>query len=359
VRINVTKSFLPPIEEYKSYLNKIWETSWLTNNGPLLIELEEKLKELLAIDNLLFVGNGTIAIQLALKALELKGEIITTPYSYCATTTAILWENCTPIFVDINEHDLNLNPALIEDKITANTSAILATHVYGNPCDVNAMDALSEKYNIPIIYDAAHAFGATLNGKSLLNYGDISTCSFHSTKVFHTIEGGAVISKRESVINKIALLRSFGHRNDDYKTIGINGKNSEFHAAMGLTNLPYIKTIIEQRKAVSEIYDSILNFNKIVRPFSKDIEFSYNYAYYPIILESKEALLKVERILQENDIFPRRYFYPSLNTLDYIENKVVCPISESVASRVLSLPLYPDLDHEIVKQISNLINQVI
>jgi dTDP-4-amino-4,6-dideoxygalactose transaminase len=359
VRINVTKSFLPPIEEYQKYLNQIWDSSWLTNNGPLLLELEEKLSQYLGIENLLFVSNGTIALQLAIKALELEGEIITTPYSYCATTTAILWENCKPVFVDINEHDLNINTNLIEASITAKTSAILATHVYGNPCDVQKLEAISSKHNIPVIYDAAHAFGVLLNGKSLLNYGDVSTCSFHSTKVFHTIEGGSVVTKDKNLLDKIALSRSFGHIGDDYKLVGINGKNSEFHAAMGLANLPHVSSIIEARKIRSLAYDSFLNFDRIRRPYTTEEDFVYNYAYYPIIVESYDILIAIIERLNAKDIYPRRYFYPSLNTLPYIKDKVSCPISEHVASCVLSLPLYTDLPLETVKVISNLINETV
>jgi dTDP-4-amino-4,6-dideoxygalactose transaminase len=356
VRVNVTKSFLPPREEYQKYLDIIWKSTWLTNNGPLLVELEEKLSDFLGLENFLFVSNGTIAIQLAIKALELDGEIITTPYSYCATTTAILWENCKPVFVDINEHDLNINTDLIEAHITAKTSAILATHVYGNPCNVDALKTISVKYNIPIIYDAAHAFGVKLNGKSLLSYGDVSTCSFHSTKVFHTIEGGAVVLKNKDLKDKIALTRSFGHKGDHYKLVGINAKNSEFHAAMGLANLPHISSIIAARKERTEAYDKQLNFERIRKPYSREVDFIYNYSYYPIIFESHEKLMEVIAILNESEIYPRRYFYPSLNTLEYIENKVSCPVSEHVASCVLSLPLYTDLPLEIVHQISNLIN---
>ena len=357
--INVTKTFLPPKEEYQAYLDKIWESGWITNNGQLVRQLEDELRQRLGIPNLLFVSNGTIAIQLAIKALGLSGEIITTPYSYCATATSIVWENCKPVFVDINEHDLNINPDLIEAKISDKTSAILATHVYGNPCDVAKIAKIAEKHKIPVIYDAAHAFDAILNGKSLLSYGDMATCSFHATKVFHTVEGGSVSCNDPALIEKLSLYRSFGHINDDYYSVGINGKNSEFHAAMGLANLPHVQTNIAGRKEVSEAYDTLLNFDKLFRPFTKEQDFVYNYAYYPVVLESPEITNEVINALKEHGISPRRYFYPSLNTLSYMGSVDSCPVSESVVQRVLSLPLYPDLNREDVSRISNIINQTL
>lgn len=357
--IFVTKSFLPPKAEYQAFLDKIYETNWLTNNGPLLIRLESELQSYLGLKQFIFVSNGTVAIQLAIKALDLTGEIITTPYSYCATTTSILWENCKPVFVDINPKDLNIDAKLIESKITPNTSAILATHVYGNPCDVAAIEAISKKYKIPVIYDAAHAFNVNLNGKSLLSYGDISTCSFHATKVFHTVEGGSVVVNGDaSIFEKIKYYRSFGHVNDDdYRSIGINAKNSEFHAAMGLANLPHVKEIIAKRKIVSELYDQFLDFTCLTKPQTSENDFEYNYAYYPVVFENKEVTNNVIAVLAENDIVPRRYFYPSLNTLHYVKSNDSCPISESVSLRVLSLPLYPDLPESEVKRISQIINQ--
>jgi dTDP-4-amino-4,6-dideoxygalactose transaminase len=359
VRINVTKSFLPPQAEYQAYLSKIWESSWLTNNGPLLTELEENLKNYLSISNFLMVNNGTIAIQLAIKALGLKGEIITTPFSYCATTTSILWENLRPVFVDISEDSLNIDASKIEDKITSKTSAILATHVYGYPCEIEKIEKIAEKYDLKVIYDAAHAFGVKYQGKSLLSFGDVSTCSFHSTKVFHTVEGGSVVCNDASVHERIKLLRSFGHVLDDYFEAGINGKNSEFHAAMGLANLKYVPEIIAGRQKVFKQYDDQLNWEKIKKPNHDLKDFTYNYAYYPVIFESEETTLKVIAHLNAENIFPRRYFYPSLNQLPYLDSKDECPVSEDISRRVLSLPLYPDLEPEIVTTISTIINKSI
>jgi dTDP-4-amino-4,6-dideoxygalactose transaminase len=357
VAINVTKAFLPPIEEYQEYIQGIWDNSWLTNNGPLVRKLEEQLKAYLNIENLLFVSNGTIAIQVALKALNLKGEIITTPFSYCATTTSILWENLQPVFVDIEPNTFNINADLIEASITEKTSAIMATHVYGRPCDVEKIEKIAQKYNLKVIYDGAHCFGATYKGKSLLSFGDITTCSFHATKVFHTIEGGSIVCNDKELLQKMGYYRSFGHNNDDYYMMGINAKNSEFHAAMGLCNLPKVSDIIEKRRIVSEKYDALLNWQKLKRPTQSIPDFEYNYAYYPVILESEEKLVEISNALKAQEITPRRYFYPSLNQLPYLDFYNSCPVSESYSLRALSLPLYYDLALADVERISAIINQ--
>ena len=355
--INVTKSFLPPFEEYQEAIKGIWENTWLTNNGPLVRKLEEELKAYLGIKNLLFVGNGTIALQIAVKAMELTGEIITTPFSYCATTTAILWENLQPVFVDIEPKTFNINADLIEAAITEKTSAIIATHVYGRPCEVEKIENIAQKYKLKVIYDGAHAFGATYKGKSVLSFGDVSTCSFHATKVFHTIEGGSVTCNDNELLKKLELYRSFGHKGDDYFSMGINAKNSEFHAAMGLCNLPKVADIIEHRKAISEKYDSLLNWQKLVRPTQNIADFVYNYAYYPVVFESEDKLHEITNALIKEEITPRRYFYPSLNQLPYLDFYHSCPVSENYASSALSLPLYYDLALTDVEHISAIINQ--
>ncbi len=354
--INVTKSFLPPKQEYEQMLERIWASEWLTNNGPLLVELEEKLQQKLDLPYLAITGNGTIAIQLAIKALNLSGEVITTPFSYCATTTSILWENLKPVFVDINPEDLNINADLVESAITERTSAILATHVYGNPCQVEKLEAIGKKYGIKIIYDAAHAFGVVYKGRSLLSYGDISTCSFHATKVFHTVEGGCVVCHDPELYKTVQLMRSFGHIRDEYFLAGVNGKNSEFHAAMGLVNLGHLDTIIEGRKQIFRIYDELLDWSKLYKPTERAQDLEYNYAYYPVVVAEEAATVKVIEALNREDIYPRRYFYPTLNTLQYVPFTYDCPVSEDVSSRVISLPLYPDLDHGIARKIAGIIN---
>jgi len=352
--IPVTKPFIPPIKEYQKYIQTIWENGWLTNHGPLVNELESKLKEYLGVEHLLFLTNGTIALQIAIKALGLKGEIITTPYSYVATTSSIVWEGCEPVFVDIDKKTFNIDPQLIEGFITPKTSAIIATHVYGIPCDVVAIEKIAQKHNLKVIYDAAHAFGVKVNGKSIFEYGDISTTSFHATKLFHTIEGGAVFTKDPDLLKKMSLLRNFGHTSPiSFDGIGINGKNSEFHAAMGLCNLKYIKEILDRRKESSLYYDRKLKGLK-VQKLAEHLKEEYNFAYYPIVFEDEEILNKSIEKLQSNFIFPRRYFYPSLTKLNYVK-KQTCQNSEDTSKRVICLPLF----HTISRQEQELICQIL
>ena len=341
--INVTKTFLPPFEDYITILKRAWDKEWITNNGELVRELEQQLKAYLGVNNLLFTSNGTIVLQIALKALDITKEVITTPFSYVATTNAILWEGCQPVFVDIDPATLCIDADKIEEAITTDTQAILATHVYGIPCNIEKIQAIADKYKLKVIYDAAHAFGCIYKGKSLLSYGDISTCSFHATKVFHTVEGGAIICNDEELDKKLYLYRSFGHLGDDYYSIGINGKNSEFHAAMGLVNLKHVHQILEQRKILSEYYTDKLASLNVRRPLLPH-NLVYNYSYYPVIFETESQLLKAINNLKKISVNPRRYFYPSLNRLPFIKNQSVMPFSESISSRVLCLPLYNDLE---------------
>ena len=357
--INVTKTYLPPFEEYSAILKRAWDNAWITNNGELVQELELKLKEYLNVDNLLFAGNGTIVLQMALKVLDITKEVITTPFSYVATTNAILWEGCKPVFVDIDLNTFCIDASKIEAAITPDTQAIVATHVYGLPCDVEAIEIIAKKHRLKVIYDGAHGFGCTYKGKSLLSYGDISTCSFHATKIFHTVEGGCIISNDKDTYNKLSLYRSFGHKSDEYFSIGINGKNSEFHAAMGLAMFPKVSAIITEREKVFDQYNSLLPFC-LRKPVYQLPDFDYNYSYYPVLFKDEEELLKVIAALQENEIYPRRYFYPSLNTLPHVIGTMTsCPVSEDVCSRVLCLPLYPGLRCREIEQISSVITNSI
>lgn len=357
--IPVTKPFLPPQKEYQDYLDRIWQDNWLTNMGPYATQLEKKLENFLKIRNVLFVTNGTIALQMAIKTLELSGEIITTPFSFIATTSTIVWENCTPIFADIDKDTLNIDPAKIEAAITEKTTAILATHVYGNPCDVEAIQKIADKHNLKVIYDGAHAFGVEVNGKSIFEYGDISTCSLHATKLYHSIEGGFITCKDDALKQKLKYIRNFGFSGfNTFAELGINGKNSEFHAAMGLVNLNHIEKIHNQRKLLSETYDRELKDIKVFKP-SWHKNATINYAYYPIIFENEETLLKVMSGLEKEQIFTRRYFYPSLaSVLPYLE-KCDMPVTDNMAKRVLCLPFYYDLSVEEVKIISKLILNLI
>lgn len=356
--INVTRSFMPPLEEYKKYLEKIWDSRYLTNEGPLLNELSKKLEKYLGIENIELVTNGTIAIQLAIEALGIRdGEIITTPFTFVSTMTSIIWQHCTPVFVDINEETLCIDVSKIEEKITSKTKAIIAVHVFGYPCDIEKIDEIAKKYNLKVIYDGAHCFGCKYKNKSLLSFGDITTCSFHATKLFHTIEGGACISRKKEISDRIKSIKNFGSVDGKYKNVGINAKMTEFNAAMGLANLKYIDDIIAERKRICEIYDRQLE-HLVTRPrYSEDIE--YNYIYYPIILKNEIETLDVIKKLNENDINPRRYFYPSLNNLEYLKNKSKCPISEDISKRILSLPLYNGLEESDVLKICNIIKGVV
>ena len=356
--INVTKPFFPPIEEYIFYVNKIWEKEWLTNRGKLTLELEEKLKNYLNLKNILILSNGTIPLQIALKLLARNGEVITTPFSYIATTSSILWENCKPVFVDIDPDYLTIDEKKIEKKITKNTSAILATHVFGNACNIESIQAISEKYNLKIIYDAAHCFGVKYKDKSIFEYGDISTCSFHATKLFHTGEGGAIFSNDTELMNQIFYAHNFGHKSPtDFAGIGINGKITELQSALGLSVLPYMDKIIEKRKKIINMYES--KINKINLNFMKLRNgMTWNYSYYPIIFQSEQKLLKTLSVFNFNKIYPRRYFYPSLNTLPFV-NGDKCDVSEQISKSILCLPISYDLKDEEVIKIIDLLNSTI
>lgn len=352
--INVTKPFFPPIKEFADYVDDIWKRGWITNNGPLVNELELKLKEYLGVKHFLFMSNGTLSIQIAIKALNLKGEVITTPFSYVATTSSIVWENCNPVFVDIDERSLNIDPDLIEAKITDKTSAIIATHVYGNPCDIDAIDKVAQRHKIKVIYDAAHSFGVGYKGKSIFDYGDVSTASFHATKIFHTAEGGGVFTTDPELLKRMAYMRNFGHDGPEkFNGLGINAKNSELHAAVGLAVLNHIDEILERRKELYLHYDKRLANLHIKKP-QVAANVQYNYAYYPILFESEDSLMLANKTLNDNWIYPRRYFFPCLNNLDYVP-KSETPVAESISRRVLCLPLYHELSFEEIDFIARLL----
>ena len=352
--IPVTKPFLPAAKEYKSYIKSIWERQWLTNNGPLVNTLELRLKDYLGLNHLLFVANGTLALQLAIKALELSGEIITTPFSFVATTNAIVWQSCKPVFVDIDAETFNIDPAKIEAAITPKTSAILATHVFGNPCDIDAIQQIADRYHLKVIYDAAHCFGTRYKNRSVFEYGDVSTTSFHSTKLFHTIEGGAVITKDPTLLRKMALMRNFGYSGiDTFSEPGINAKNCEFHAAMGLCNLNHVDEILKKRKYLHINYKQRLtNLNVQFQKIQNSDD--YNYSYFPVLFKNEEVMLKAKANLEMAQVFCRRYFYPSLSALPYVDN-VDMPVCEDVARRILCLPLYHTLTVAELDLISRLL----
>jgi len=354
--IYVTRTFLPPQEEYMALLTEAYESHVLTNNGPLHRRLESALRERLEAPHLLLMANGTLAIQLAMRALGVKGEVITTPFSYVATTSAILWEGCTPVFVDIRPDTLCIDPEQIEAAITPRTSAILATHVYGIPCDVEAIDAIAKRHGLKVIYDAAHAFDVRYKGRPITAYGDASTLSFHATKLFHTVEGGATIVHTPELEKATRLLRSFGHVNDDHYTLGMNAKMSEVHAAMGLAVLPHMPEVMRSRAALAEVYTAALIDADVTRPVVP-AGTGYNHAYFPILLRDGAKRQAVIEALAANGVHARRYFYPSLNTLPYVEHMAM-PVSEDAADRAICLPFYPGLEHSDAERIAKLIRQV-
>lgn len=353
--ILVNKPFYPPKEEYVDYVESIWQSGWLTNGGPLVSELENKLKNFLEVEELLYVTNGTIALQMAIKALGLVGEIITTPFTFVATPNSIAWEGCTPVFIDVDPQSWNLDPNKIEAAITDKTVAIMATHVYGNPCDVDAIDAIAKKHGLKVIYDGAHAFGVKVNGKPIFEYGDASTCSLHATKWFHTVQGGLIFTKDPAVNKRLVVMKNHGISEFyTFSELGTNARNSEFHAAMGLANLKYIHKIAEKRKKLSKRYDNNLKSLRHSVPVWHE-NGTNPYAYYPMLLESEEELLRIVNTLFKNGVMTRRYFYPSLSqSLPYVQKRDIA-IADDISKRVLCLPLYYDLSIEEVDKISDLI----
>ncbi len=350
VMINVTKTFLPPLDEYMHHVKRAFDNNWLSNRGELVLELEEKLKAYLGVNNIIIMNNGTIPLQIALKLLGGGGEIITTPFSYVATTAAIVWENCTPVFVDIDPEYLTIDETKIEVAITSKTTCILATHVFGNPCNVEAIDIIAKKYNLKVIYDAAHCFGVKYKGKSIFEYGDVSTCSFHATKLFHTGEGGAIFCNDEALRDKIFYSHNFGHNGPlEYHGLGINGKISELQAAMGLAVLPYLEDIRYSREFVVNKYEENLNNSKFQSIKIRE-NTEWNFSYYPVKFKKESDLLFFESEFYKNNIFPRRYFYPSLNKLNYVPYTTI-RLSENISSRILCLPLYYNLKEVEVKKI--------
>lgn len=350
------KTYLPPREEYEAYLERIWESGWVTNDGRLLRTLESRLAETFGAKHVKVVANGTLALQLAIRACELEGEVITTPFSYVATTGAVLWEECEPVFVDIDPDTYTLNPDQVEDALTADTCALLPTHVFGVPCEVTRLRALADQHDLSLIYDAAHAFGSEVNGTSALRFGDLSAISFHATKLFHTVEGGAIITDSDAAAEDIHLMRSFGHEGRDYRRSGINAKNSEFHAAMGLCLLPRMEEFIDHRRRLYEQYQSRLASLPLTFQTIPD-NCTYNYAYCPVLFPSHERMLQVKGGLEDREIYTRRYFSPALNRLPYLDASE-CPVAERVAKRVLCLPFYQEMTVDEVDQVAAALHDV-
>jgi dTDP-4-amino-4,6-dideoxygalactose transaminase len=352
--LHVTKTALPPFEEYVTYLEGIWSRGQVTNHGPLVTELEERLRRELAVEHLSLVANGTLALQLSLRALGLEGEVITTPFSYVATTSSLVWERLQPVFVDVDPATFALDAEQVEDAITERTSAILATHVYGLPCDVERLGEIAERHGLKVVYDAAHAFGVRYRGRPLAAYGDATALSFHATKLFHTVEGGGVATGDPEVAHRLAYMRNFGHRGQEaYWGLGINAKASELHAAMGLCLLPRVAAMIAARRERVERYRELLAPAGIVT-WRVPEHVSWNYGYFPVVFDSEATLLAVREALAAEEVYPRRYFYPALTELPYVA-RTQAPAAESLARRVLCLPLWETLALEDVERVAALV----
>lgn len=352
----VTRPFLPPVEEFMKRVFPIFDRDILTNQGPNVLEFERTMKEFLAVEHFHFVTNGTIALQLALRVSGItEGEVITTPFSYVATVSSILWEHCVPVFVDIEPDNFTIDATKIEAAITEKTRAIMPVHVFGYACDMEAIGAIAEKHGLKVIYDAAHSFGSKYKGRSLVSYGDVSVLSFHATKWFHTIEGGGIVTHDPSLSERLELMKRFGHDGDEYVCLGINAKQDEFNAAMGLCNFRHLSACHAERRTLSELYDSCLD-GSVYRP-SVQPDVVHNYAYYPVLFPDEDTLLRVLECLKEIRVFPRRYFNRSLNTLPYLKQEASCPIAEDISSRIACLPLFCGLSHDTVKQICRIINR--
>lgn len=337
-----TKPYLPAVEHYQRYCREIWQCGHITNDGPLLLELEEKISESLNGAWVSFVSSGTMALQLMLRNLPRGSEVITTPFSYVATAGAISWEGLKPVFADIERHRLTIDPAQVQAALTEHTSAILATHIYGNACDVQALRQLADSHGVKLLFDGAHAFGSRYQGQPLLCYGDQSALSTHATKLYHTVNGGFVISHSAAEKEKIDRMRNFGHHGPNtFDLLGINGKNSEFHAAMGLCLFQMAEDLVQQRRRQWRYYYEALSGGKY-QLLERSEEHGHNGAYFPVLTADESALQKLLARASAAQIHLRRYFYPSLNTLDFL-NPRSCPVSEWVSERVCCLPLYHEM----------------
>ena len=342
----VTKIYMPDKEKFKAYIDGIYESGWLTNNGPLVQELEKKLEEYLGVKNLLCVSSGTDALQLAYRILEMEGEVITTPFSFVATTSAIAVEGLTPVFADIDSDSFNIDPKNIEDTVNEKTCAIAPCHVFGNACKIDEIDQIAKKYDLKVVYDASHAFDVQYKDKHILNYGDISTISFHATKMFQTIEGGAIIIKDDALYEKAKLVRNYGSSGpDSVSMLGVNAKMNEMEAAMGLCMLDEEYIIQQERKESHEFYTAQLE--EYVQLQKKNEHATQSYSYFPVVFKSEDEMNRVREALLEQDIAARQYFKPSLDTLPYVEHRKVMTNSRDIASRILVIPMHSGVEPKV------------
>lgn len=357
--VQVTRAVLPPLEAYIDCVRDIFASRQITNQGVYARRLETSLAEYLNVPTLSLCANGTLALQVALRLLGLNGKkVITTPFTYVATVSALLWEGCTPVFADIDPATLCINPEEVARLLAEHpdTAGLLPVHVYGNACDVDRLAELANKHGLRVLYDAAHAFGSTLNGVSLFAWGDAAVSSFHATKLFHTVEGGCVITQRPDDKARLDLLRAFGHVGDDHRCVGINAKMSELHAAMGLCLLPAVANILTLRAEKAALYDKALRLGEgsALRRPTLAPGLVWNYAYYPVILPDHASLVRTLAALSRREIHPRRYFYPSLTRLPYISSPP-CPVAEDLAERVLCLPFWPEMDDSLIAEIAGVV----
>ena len=362
-RIQVTRATLPPFEEYVDEIRSIWDNHWLTNMGEKHTQLQHRLEDYLKVPHVELMVNGHMALEMALQSFELKGEVITTPFTFASTTHAIVRNGLTPVFCDIKRDDYTIDPSKIEDLITERTSAIVPVHVYGNICDVEKIDEIAKKYNLKVIYDAAHAFGESYQDIGIGNFGDASIFSFHATKVFNTIEGGCVTYSEPSIGERLYNLKNFGIKNEDnVVAVGANAKMNEFQASMGLCNLNHIEENIANRKRIVELYNELLGKIEGIKILNSNKQVISNYAYYPILINTviygitRDALYET---LVKHNIKPRKYFYPLTNSFEIYQmgGELVneTPIAMEIANNILTLPLYPELDEDVVRYICGII----
>jgi len=364
--IYVTQPFLPPLEEFHEYLKDIWESKWLTNNGKYHQELEKAMCEYLGVKFISLFSNGTLALVTALQALRITGEVITTPFSFVATTHALWWNNIKPVFVDIEQSKFNINPEKIEAAITPQTTAILPVHVYGNPCNVERIKAIADTYNLRVIYDACHTFGVRVNDVPVLNFGDLSVMSFHATKVYNTFEGGAIVCHDEATKKRIDNLKNFGFADETTVVApGINAKMNEIQAAMGLLQLKYVDESIAKRKKIAACYRNQLKDLEGMA-FLEDMPgVNHCYSYFPVLVDKlkfRKTRDEVYEDLKTYNIFGRRYFYPLISNFPIyrglpsarLEN---LPVAKMISDEVLCLPIFPDLEEKMVKKICDILKK--
>lgn len=362
----VTRPFMPPLEEFVAYLQDIWESKWLTNMGKFHRELERALCDYLGVHHVSLFTNGTLALITALQALRITGEVITTPYSFVATTHALWWNGIKPVFVDIEPKYMNIDADKIEAAISPNTTAILPVHVYGNPCNLEKIQLIADTYGLNVIYDACHAFGVNLNGTSILNYGDLSILSFHATKVFTTFEGGAIVCHSEKAKKRIDFLKNFGFAGEvTVVAPGINAKMSEVQAAFGLVQLKHVKEAISKRKKIADLYKKRLTDEYGIRTLTDIPLVEHNYPYFPILINKEHFGFSRDEVydgLKKHNIFCRRYFYPLISDLPVYQglpssSPENLPIAHQIAREVLCLPIFPDLPLDRVDEIASLLKQ--